>query len=37
VKSYQDVTLVEIAAVLEKYPLAEKTTVCVGPLKELPR
>ena len=35
VKSYQDVTLREIAAVLEKYPLTQKTTVSVGPLSEL--
>lgn len=32
VKSYQDVTLADITAVLKKYPLTEKTTVSVGPL-----
>jgi predicted Zn-dependent peptidase len=32
VKSYQDVTLADIRAVLDKYPLAQKTTVSVGPL-----
>jgi len=35
VKSYQDVTLADIAAVLKNYPLSRKTTVCVGPLKEV--
>jgi predicted Zn-dependent peptidase len=35
VKSYQQVTLADIQAVLRKYPLSQKTTVSVGPLKEI--
>ncbi len=34
VQSYQNVTLADIAAVLEKYPLARKATVSVGPNAE---
>jgi predicted Zn-dependent peptidase len=34
VKSYQDVTIEEIAEVLRRYPLTEKTTVSVGPATE---
>jgi predicted Zn-dependent peptidase len=35
VQSYQQVTLSDITAVLKKYPLSHKTTVCSGPLKEI--
>lgn len=35
VRDYQAVTLADINAVLEKYPLTQKTTVSVGPLSEL--
>jgi predicted Zn-dependent peptidase len=35
VKSYQGVTLSDVAAILKKYPLTQKTTVSVGPLSEL--
>ena len=35
VKSYQAVQLADIAAVLRKYPLSQKTTVCVGPLADV--
>ena len=35
VEAYRKVTLDDIAAVLQKYPLTENTTVAVGPLKTL--
>jgi predicted Zn-dependent peptidase len=35
VKSFESVTLRDVHAILEKYPLSRKTTVCVGPLKDL--
>ena len=35
VAAYRAVTLADIAAVLEKYPLSENTTVCVGPLTQV--
>ena len=33
IDSYQRVTCEDITAVMEKYPLAEQTTVAVGPLQ----
>ena len=35
VKSYQSVTVSDVAGILKKYPLTQKTTVSVGPLSEL--
>jgi predicted Zn-dependent peptidase len=35
VKNYERVTLDDIRNVLDRYPLTEKTTVCVGPLAEI--
>lgn len=35
VEAYRKVTLADIAAVLQKYPLTQNTTVAVGPLTEL--
>lgn len=37
VEAYRRVTRDDIQAVLAKYPLTVNTTVCVGPLKDLPR
>jgi hypothetical protein len=34
--SYEAVTVADIAAVLQKYPLSANTTVAIGPIARLP-